>query len=199
MNGSNQTKMTVLYITNTGHIVGGVTRTDSSAPSPKVADLVGSGLTLRSAPNFQAGAALPVATFIIPPSDLLTVDVGFDQVGTYPWGQAIVQNAATSTAGASVTVNNCQAPATQPIVTSVSSAGRTQLTVSLTTPTASSYYIVTAQAAATTTALVPASGPTNASPASQPVNLSLPTPPPGTYAVLVLVSNMLPYLGTFTV
>lgn len=203
MSSSNQIQMTILYVTTTGHIVGGVTRTDSSGALPKVADLVGSGLASPEHPNFQAASALAIAKFIIPPSDLSTVDVGFDQVGTYPWGEAIVQNAA---AGATVKINNSLAayvppresgPATlltAPTASASPTANKTQVSVTLNNRIGSKYYIATAQPAGITTPFTPVSGAIT----SSPVAFSLPNLPHGTYTVLILVETMLPYLASFT-
>jgi len=198
------TKMTVVYVASTGHIVAAVTRRDTTSPSPSVADLVGDGIHLRmaTAPTTSSG---PVGTFVIPPSDLASVDVDFDQVGTLPWARAINPPTVSSSSGqAQPIVNNRLMPfptSALPAVSPPKPGSPVSVTIVIPTtmviPTGSTYYIVFSQPATMTGAPPTASGPLSSSGTTTVPfpNLTLPTTTSGTsYPVLILVPTMLPYV-----
>jgi hypothetical protein len=197
VSSSNQTQMTVLYITTTGHIVGGLTRTDASAPSPKVADLVGTSLPLRSAPNFQASTGTVMAslgTFVVPAADLSTVDVSLDQVGTYPWGEAIVQNPPSGGGASTVSVSNALTPypsGSLPGAEGTPTGGRIVVTfTSLSLSSSTAYYIVPAPPPGVRVPVTPVSGVVS----STPISFSLPVLSTGSYTLLMFAQNMQPLL-----
>jgi hypothetical protein len=205
MNGSPSTKMTVLYVAKTGHIVAAVGRTDGSSSSPAVADLVGDGLRLRGAPNIpRATSPALVGTFILPQGDLTSQDVPFDQVGPYPWGRAInlAAGSGPSAAGQPVVLSNLTPYPTATPPTLPTPASGSPWAVSITGPPAGSpYYLVVAQPATMGGAPATASGTLGPSGTTTiPLSLlNLPTMTSGTvYPVLVLVQTMLPYVATLT-
>lgn len=203
------TKMTVVYVASTGHIVAAVTRRDTTSQSPSVADLVGDGLHLRMAtsppPLSSPTSSSPVGTFVIPQSDLASVDVDFDQVGTFPWGRAINPPTVSSSSGqAQPIVNNRLMPfptSALPAVSPPKPGSPVSVTIVIPTtmviPTGSTYYIVFSQPATMTGAPPTASGPLSSSGTTTVTfpNLTLPTTTSGTsYPVLILVPTMLPYV-----
>ena len=66
-----------------------ITRTNASGPSPSIADLVGDNLHLELGPTAQVTPPRPVGTFLIPSTDLASVDVDIDLLGPNPWGRVM--------------------------------------------------------------------------------------------------------------
>jgi len=206
MSAAPPTKMSVVYVASTGHVVAAVTRSDTTSPSPSVADLVGDGIHLRmaTAPTTSSG---PVGTFVIPPSDLASVDVDFDQVGTLPWARAINPPTASSTPGPAqpgVNSNLMAFPSAGLPTVNPASAGN-PVNISITIPTTvvippgSTYYIVFSQPATITGALPKASGALSSSGPTVVQFPNLTFPSKGDYPVLILVPMMLPYVANLTV
>jgi len=79
MTGGQSKQMTVVYVSNTGHALAALTRTDGSGPAPAVADLVGDGLIVRGIVSATAvpWLALP-DMFLVPAASLALQDVAID-------------------------------------------------------------------------------------------------------------------------
>jgi len=201
MSGTPSTKMTVVYVKSTGHIVAAVTRTNASGPSPTKKELVGDGIRFRLAPN---GTPTPVATFVIPVDDLDTLDLDAHDVGATPLSVAI--NLAVTPSGS--TIGSPQILPTLNPWTGTGSLPSTNLTtkasplvVNIPNPPAPAslpYYVVVSDPLtvlgfpATTKGTLAATGNTS-------FNLTITNLASSkTYAALVLVQGMLPYVTTFS-
>jgi hypothetical protein len=195
MNNSQPNKMTVVYIANTGHIVAGVSRTDSTGASPAVADLIGNTLTIRGVENNTfAGLSGTIGSFAIPQGDLRSLDVDFDLVGTYPWGRAInlpIPAPGTSGPGPPV-VSSSLNPLAAP-----SFASGPPPSLNLTIATAQPFYIVLTQTNAMSGAIAPLSGTLVVTAGA--ASVALPALSPGPYLAFIFVQTMLPYVLGFQV
>ena len=206
MSGTPSTKMTVVYVKTTGHIVAAVTRTNASGPSPTKTDLVGDAIRFRLAPN---GAPMPVSTFVIPVDDLDTLDVDAHDVGATPLSFAI--NLAVTPSGSTIgspqilpTVNpwTGSSPSTNLTTGASGTPKSSPLVVIIPNPPAPAslpYYVVVSDPLtvlgfpATTKGTSAATG--NTSFNLTITNLASSKPP---YAALVLVQGMAPYVTTFS-
>ncbi len=198
MSGSTPKKVTVVYVATTGHIVAAVTRTDTSGPSPSVADLVGDSLALQMGWTQTPATPLtiPDGTFLIPATDLALVEIDFGLLGSTPWGQAM------NLVGASGGPVLGQPPSVLPLTTFVSpptavSPSKPLVNVSIPTSTALSgfsYYIILAQPL--TVSGFPTTCKGNLPTTATPVSLTVPNMVTGTsYLVLVLVQTLKPYVA----
>ena len=201
MSGSTPKKVTVVYVATTGHIVAAVTRTDTSGPSPSVADLVGDSLALQMGwTQPTTPLTIPDGTFLIPATDLALVDVDFGLVGPNAWGQAM--NLTGSSSGPVLTSTPSLLPLTNftslpPPLPTAKSLSTSQVSVTITTSSALSgfsYYIILAQPLTVSGFPTTCKGilPTTAT----PVSLTVPNMVPGTsYLVLILVQTLQPYVA----
>jgi hypothetical protein len=194
------TKMTVLYVASTGHIVSAITRTEASGPSPSIADLVGDNLHLQLGPTTQLTPPIPVSTFFIPATDLKSVDVDFDILGPNPWGRVM------NLAGTSSSPVLGDPPVLPPLtrLSSTPTASYTAPAVTVNFPSGSAsggsaYYIIVSQPFTVTGFPTTAKGTLPATLSSAANPLSLGNVRSGTYPVLILIQNVLPYVATFVV
>ena len=204
MSGIPPTIMSVVYVTSTSHIVSAVTRTDTSAPSPSLADLVGDNLGLQLGPTQVQDSgtpSIPVGTLLIPATDLALVDIDLRLLGPSPWGQAInlVGTPSKPVIG--------EPPVLAPLLSFVTPPGATYssgtqlLTVTITNNPAASgsaYYIIVAQPFTVTGFPTTAKG-TLTTTSTTVVTFSLLNLKSGTFPVLILVKQMLPCVATFIV
>jgi hypothetical protein len=203
MTGTPSTKITVVYVATTGHVLAGFTRADVSGPPPKLADLVGDNLVLQMGPSSPtATPTKPVGRFLIPATELASVDVDLPHQGAALWGQSMQLSGAT---GSLVLSQPPSLFAPKAFTTTpVANVTASQLTVSIagssTTLSGLPYYVMVAQpitgVAKGTLAVVGATTTT----ATAAVTISVPgSVSSTTQLVLVLVQGISPYIATLAV
>jgi hypothetical protein len=197
MNGSQPNKMIVVYVKKTGHVVAAVSRNSNSGTSPSLADIVGDALTVRGAANNAAPTPGVIGSFMIPQGDLLSTEVDFGLVGTYPWGHAVqLPDPATNPGNSTPQIRPGNlTPLATPTISGTTSISSPTLKLSVADP--NPFYIIVAPEEPSNTGPSPLSG--VLSPVSGSSSVALPALPAAKYLVLILVQNMLPYVFAYTV
>ena len=213
MSGTPSTKVTVVNVTTTGHIVAAASRTNTSGPTPSAQDLVGDGIRFRSAPT--ASPSSPLFTFVIPVSELtaaLPVDVDSKTLGPTSWGKTMnVANSGSSgpiLASQSPSVSSIGSPPVLPPLnmwvptppSTLLTSKASPLVVTFTSPPAPAslpYYVVVSDPLTVLGFPATAKG-TLPSPGNYTFNLTITNIALlKNYAALVLVQSMQPYVTAF--
>jgi hypothetical protein len=209
MSGMSPTKITVVYVATTGHVVAGFTRADVSGSPPKLADLVGDDLVLQMGATPMSPAPTPtkpIGRFLIPATDLALVDVDLPLQGAALWGQSVQLTGAPGSLvpgqpPALFAPTSFGSSSTTTPAASVSASH--QLTVSFpgSTPAAIGlpYYVLVAQPITGLARGSLAAG-AGSSTATTAVTISVPGSASGTtQLVLVLVQGVSPFIATLAV
>jgi hypothetical protein len=155
MTSGQPTKMTLLYVTNTGHVLAAVTRTNSNGPAPSAADLAGDGVIVQGL--VTDSTATPWTTsadaFLVPAKDLSTLDIDVDSTT----GPALKNPRSFGVALVAAAAGGNPAPTNPPALNPLNPIGATAasidatLKLTLTFPTAPAtgqyYALVTSQVA----------------------------------------------------